>query len=108
MGHWVYACEASDCPPGTLTELVVGETIVALCNVDGTFHAMEGTCPHHGGPIGKGTLDGTTASCPWHGLEFDVRTGQYQGGQIMHQTTFPVKLEGDQVLVDVEKKQDFG
>ena len=49
---------------------------VALFNVDGEILALDNTCPHAGGPLGEGTLDGEVVECPWHGWEFNVRTGQ--------------------------------
>ena len=50
---------------------------IALFNVDGTVSAIEGTCTHRGGPLGEGSLEGTTVTCPWHGATFDVRTGNH-------------------------------
>jgi len=48
---------------------------VALFNVDGEIFALDNTCPHAGGPLGEGTLDGEIVTCPWHGWKFNVRTG---------------------------------
>ena len=46
--------------------------VIALFNVDGTFYALDGVCPHQGGPLGQGTLEGCIVTCPWHGWQFDV------------------------------------
>ena len=48
---------------------------IALYNVSGTLFALDNTCPHAGGPLGEGNLDGEVISCPWHGWKFNVRTG---------------------------------
>ena len=49
---------------------------VAVCNVAGTLYAIDGICPHSGGPLGHGALDGPILTCPFHGWEFDCRTGR--------------------------------
>ena len=58
MANWIRVVRASECLPGTATEAVVGDRIVALYNVEGTFYALDGVCPHQGGPLGSGQLDG--------------------------------------------------
>ena len=68
----------ADCPPGSVQELVVEDRIVALYNVDGTLFALDGVCPHQGGPLGKGALEGCLVTCPWHGWQFDVTDGRHQ------------------------------
>ena len=50
--------------------------MVAVANVAGEFHVIDGLCPHQGGPLGTGTLCGTVLTCPWHGWQFDVTTGK--------------------------------
>jgi len=75
MADWIAIARVEECPPGTSIERVAGGRIVALANVDGTFHAIDGLCPHQGGPLGTGRLCGTILTCPWHGWQFDVATG---------------------------------
>ena len=101
MANWKCISSVEDCPPGTALELVVGQQIVALFNVDGQFYALDGVCPHQGGPLGKGTLTGCIVTCPWHGWQFDVSTGQHQTSASLVHTQFRVKVEGNSVLVDV-------
>lgn len=74
--------------------------MVALFNVGGTFYALDGVCPHQGGPLGKGELAGCIVTCPWHGWQFDVKTGSNQLRPALVQEPFPVRVEGDAVLVD--------
>lgn len=62
--------------PGTVTTVQADGEAVAVYNVDGTFFATQNACTHRGGPLGDGTLEGTTVTCPWHGACFDVTTGQ--------------------------------
>ncbi len=102
MPNWVAIAETKDCPPGAAIERVAGDRIVALFNVDGEFYALDGVCPHQGGPLGEGALQGCIITCPWHGWQFDVRTGQNQLSSKMIQPKFGLKVEGTSVMVDME------
>jgi nitrite reductase/ring-hydroxylating ferredoxin subunit len=104
MPNWVPVATTVDCPPGTALEVVAGDRIVAVYNVQGEFFALDGVCPHQGGPLGKGCLKGHVVTCPWHGWQFDVRTGQHQFSPPIRQATLPIKVENGQVLVDVERR----
>jgi len=77
MPEWIPVAAAAECPPGTSIERVAAGRMVAIANVDGRLHAIDGLCPHQGGPLGTGTLCGTTLTCPWHGWPFDVTTGRH-------------------------------
>jgi len=99
MSDWIVIAKQHDCPPGGSLELVVEERIVALYNVAGEMFALDGVCPHNGGPLGKGTVDGSIVTCPWHGWQFDVRSGQCQLSETVCQPSFEVKVEGDDVLL---------
>ena len=99
MSNWHRVAAVSDCPPGMSLEAVAGERIVALYNVDGEFYALDGVCPHQGGPLGKGRLSGCIVTCPWHGWQFDVRTGQHQFSATVVQPQLATRVEGDEVLV---------
>lgn len=101
MSHWTPLTTTAECPPGACRELVAGDRIVALFNVDGQFFALDGICPHQGGPLGKGRLQACIVTCPWHGWQFDVQTGQHQASRSIRHGAFPVKVEGDTVFVDL-------
>lgn len=73
----------------------------------GVFHLKEGwaalgnSCLHRGGPVCTGTLEGTTLTCPWHGYQYDVTTGQLL---LDHTTALPVyrvTVEDGQVYIDL-------
>jgi nitrite reductase/ring-hydroxylating ferredoxin subunit len=99
MSEWMAVARIDECPPGTGLEVVAGDRVIALFNVDGTLHALDGVCPHQGGPLGKGCLSGAIVTCPWHGWQFDVRTGQHQLSKTLKQPSFEVRVEGELVLV---------
>lgn len=67
---------ADDIPPGTCRLGWVGDKEVAIFNVDGQLYATQSQCTHAGGPLCEGALWGEIVTCPWHGSEFNVRTGE--------------------------------
>jgi nitrite reductase (NADH) small subunit len=101
MPHWVSAAKVSDIPPGSSRELIVEGRIVAVYNVDGAFYALDGICPHAGGPLGEGVLEGCIVTCPWHGWQFDVTTGRHCLNARLQQKTFPVRQQGDDLQVEL-------
>ena len=101
MSHWVRLADTADCPPGAALERIVEDRVVALFNVGGTFYALDGICPHQGGPLGQGCLTGEVVTCPWHGWQFDVCTGQHRLSGTIRQPNFAVRVEGDAVWVDL-------
>ncbi|MDX1982816.1 MAG: Rieske (2Fe-2S) protein [Bryobacteraceae bacterium] len=91
----------SELPPGSLTEVEVGGKPVALCNVEGTIHAIDGICPHRQGPLGQGALHGNMVVCPWHAWEFDCTTGVNDYNPAIRLDTYRTKVDGDEILIDI-------
>ena len=101
MSQWTHLINSNDLPPGQACEVVLQDTVPAVFNVDGEFKALDGICPHQGGPLGKGTLNGCVVTCPWHGWQFDTRTGQQQiNARIIH-STYPTRIDGDNIQVQL-------
>ena len=91
----------SDVAPGTATRIDVSGVEILLCNVDGTFYAIEDVCTHDGGPLDQGHLDGPCVVCPRHGATFDVRTGEALTlPAVLPVMKFSVRVDGDDVYVD--------
>jgi nitrite reductase (NADH) small subunit len=99
MSEFARAIAVADLPPGRAAEVVVNGQAVALFNVGGTFHALAGRCPHRGGPLGQGFLDGPRVSCPWHNYTFDVTTGENVVNADLKVARYEVKVEDGQVRV---------
>lgn len=99
MADFVRAAKVTEVPPGTAKVIVVFGHPVALFNVDGMYHAVSNVCLHRGGPIGEGTLDGTTVTCPLHGWQYDVRSGRNLANPLARLRTYAVRVEGDDILV---------
>ena len=89
-------------PPGSTKRVVAGGTALLICNVDGTFYAVEDVCTHDGGPLDQGELQGCRIMCPRHGALFDVTSGAALTlPAVVPLETYPARAEGDDVLVDV-------
>jgi len=102
MGRFVKIAETKDVPPGTAVAVDVEGRVVALFNVDGRFHAIDGTCTHRGGPLSEGTLDGTVVTCPLHGARFDVTTGEVLGPPAaVGVGRYDVRVEGEDVKIEI-------
>ncbi len=74
---------------------------LALFNVDGVYHCIENACPHRGGPLGEGDLEGRVVSCPWHAWRWDVTTGANTNNPAVRVTAYPVTVEGGAVFVEL-------
>ncbi len=90
-----------DLPPGEAVHVEIGEGAVAVCNVDGSLHAIDGICPHSGGPLGYGALHGKMLVCPFHAWEFDCTTGEFDMDGELKQAVYAVKIENGEIFVDV-------
>lgn len=74
--RWRDAGAVGDVPPGTARPVTVAGRRLALVNHDGVVSAVDGACPHAGGPLGEGQPGaGCVLACPWHGAVFDVGSG---------------------------------
>jgi nitrite reductase/ring-hydroxylating ferredoxin subunit len=102
MPRFVRAAKLVDVPPGTIREFQVDGKSVALANVEGTIYAIDNTCLHRGGPLGQGMLEGNVVACPWHGWQYDVKSGQVAKNPALKVPTYEVKIEGDSVLLGIE------
>ncbi|NCA12361.1 Rieske (2Fe-2S) protein [bacterium] len=96
---WFRIAAASDCPPGASIERIVEGRVVALANVAGAWHGIDGLCPHQGGPLGTGVLCGRVLTCPWHGWQFDVTTGRHRVSATVRQAVYEVEERGGDVYV---------
>jgi len=98
MSTFVKACAVSEIAPGTGKTVTVDGKDVALFNVDGFFHAIDNECPHRGGPLGEGDLEGCIVTCPWHAWQYDISTGESITDDLKV-ARYETKVEGGDVLV---------
>ncbi len=101
MSEYVKVAQVSDLQPGTGKVVMVKDKAIALFNVDGTFYAIDNTCLHRGGPLGEGEMEGNVVTCPWHGWQYDVKTGVSETNPSVKAQTYQVKVDGSTVMVSV-------
>jgi len=101
MAKVVKVAEMSDLEPGQGKVVEAEGQGIALFNVGGMFHAIHNTCLHRGGPLGEGQLDGTTVTCPWHGWQYDVTSGGKVRNPEVKVASFPVRVEGSDILLEL-------
>jgi len=129
---------AAEIPPGGRKLVTVRGRPIAVFNLGGAFFGLLNRCPHEGGPMCEGVLtglieadvpgayrysrEGEVLRCPWHGWEFDIRTGRSwcdpekvglrnypvevaTGARVVEgpyvAETIPVRVEDDYVVVEV-------
>lgn len=121
--------KVSEIPPGERKIIVPfrGRAGIGVFNVNGTFHALRNICPHKQGPVCMGQTSGRTDAvappsiagveltfddegevliCPWHFWPFEIASGECLVDPTIRIATFPIKIEGDDIIVDVNVK-DF-
>ena len=85
---------------GKLVE--AGGQKIAVFSVGGNYYAIENTCPHAGGPLAEGPLEGDVVTCPWHGSRFNVKTGAVLKPPATRGVkSFPVRVTGNEVEVQI-------
>jgi nitrite reductase (NADH) small subunit len=103
VAQWVRLCGVSEAPvAGKVMEAEVEGVGVCLANVNGELSALDNWCPHRRGPLGQGWVEGEAVVCPWHSWTFNVKTGVAEFPENEWVEVFPVRIEGEDVLVDIE------
>jgi 3-phenylpropionate/trans-cinnamate dioxygenase ferredoxin subunit len=116
VGTFVEAAKAGEFQDGTMKEVEIQGKRILLARIKGKYYATQGRCPHFGGNLSHGVLDGTVVTCPLHGSRFDLTDGHVvawvgRPGVVSTITrglksprsldTYKVKIEGDKILVEV-------
>ena len=93
--------EFQDLEAGKLVD--AGGQTIAIFDLGGNYYAIENTCPHRGGPLVEGEMDGEEVICPWHGARFNIKTGAVLAPPAPQGVkSFPVRVTGDDVEVEIE------
>ena len=102
MATFVTVARTDDLTPGQGKLVEVNHKRLALFNVEGRYFAVDDVCPHRGGPLSEGELEGGAVVCPWHGAIFDLATGKVtRSPAAAGVATYDVRVEGDEIAVAV-------
>lgn len=103
MARWVRLCRLAEAPgPGNVMEAEADGVAVCLANVEGELSALDNWCPHRRGPLGQGWVEGESVVCPWHSWMFHAKTGVAEFPPNEQVGVFPLRLEEDEVLIEIE------
>jgi 3-phenylpropionate/trans-cinnamate dioxygenase ferredoxin component len=115
MAEFMKVCTTGDVAPGTMKKFSAEGYDVLVANIDGNFFAIDNHCPHMGGDLSAGKLEGSVVTCPRHSSQFDVKDGKFirwaQMGPVISTIarmikpprpvyTYKVKMEGGAILVE--------
>jgi nitrite reductase/ring-hydroxylating ferredoxin subunit len=97
--EFVAVARIEDIPEGEVRAVEAGGRAIALAHAGGRVYALQGECAHMHGPLGEGHVDGCVLTCPWHGWQYDVRTGENEFDRAITIETFDVQVEDGEIRV---------
>ena len=102
MGKLIKVAQTDDIVSGQGKVVEVEGKKIAIFNLDGQFSAMDDTCTHAGGPLSEGQIEESKVTCPWHGAQFDIKSGMVLRGPAANNvTSYTVKIDGNDIYLDV-------
>ena len=102
MAQFIKVASTADLAPGEAKCVEVAGKKIALFNLEGSFHAIDDTCTHRGGPLSEGEVSGEEVTCPWHGAVYNIKTGRVLGPPAPRGVaSYPVRVQGADVEVEV-------
>jgi len=106
--NWVQIGRLSDIPKRGARRVKYGEVVIAVFRTaDNRIFALEDRCPHKQGPLSQGIIHDDCVTCPLHNWVFSLETGEAQGADEGRTTVFPVKLDGDEIHLDLNFLSDL-
>ena len=98
----VRVASVKDVKPGSSFCAKAGDTALALFKTAAGYAAIDNLCPHAGGPLCEGSVVDDVVTCPWHGSQFDIETGEVKHGPAkVAVKTYPVEVRGDDLYVSL-------
>ena len=102
MADYLLACSVDDVADGTAKRVMLDGVPVAIVRSDGEVYAIHDVCSHANVALSEGEIEGRTIECWLHGSRFDLVTGRPTGLPATQPVpVYPVKIDGDSVLVAV-------
>ena len=104
MPEFHSVCRVGDVAEGAGKTVAVGDKLIALFCVGGAYHAIDDVCPHMGASLSDGYVENGIVTCPWHAWRFRLSDGVWADNPRIKIGCYPVKVDGDEVQVQVEEK----
>jgi len=102
MAQFVKVAGTDEIAAGSIKQIEVNGKSLALFNLDGNYYAIGNECTHRGGPLAEGYVVGESVTCPWHGAQFNVKTGAVEGSPAAQPVAkYNVRVQGNDVEVEV-------
>jgi 3-phenylpropionate/trans-cinnamate dioxygenase ferredoxin subunit len=116
MGSFMPVAKTGELADGAMKEVTAQGRPILLARVGDRYYAANGRCPHMGGILAQGKLEGTVVTCPRHSSQFDLTDGHVvhwlKGSGLISAigkalksprplTVYPVKVEKDDILVEL-------
>ena len=98
----VRVCAREELAPGQCRFVEHGSRRVAVFHATDALFAIDDVCPHRGGPLSEGYLEGYLVTCPWHGWQYDVTTGKVPANQAVGVGCFTIEARGEDIWVDCD------
>jgi nitrite reductase (NADH) small subunit len=98
---FIPVAKISEIPLGSGKLIEIGNVEIALFRLGENVYATSNVCPHQGGPLAEGMVRGEQVVCPWHQWQFNIKDGTSPLNPKLKIKTYPVKQEGDQVLISL-------
>ena len=103
MSRWSDVASVDELTPGSCRVADVDGTAVAVFNLGGEYFAIKDVCPHDGGELANGRVDGEEITCPRHGARFSIRTGAVLGPPAFDDLRiYPVRVAQGKVQVEID------
>ena len=102
MSEFVKVATTAEVAPGQAKQVEIRGRKIALFNLQGAYHAVDDTCPHRGWPLSQGPVEGERVTCPWHGSQFNIRTGAVLAPPAATGVaSYPVRVNGTDIEIEV-------
>lgn len=101
VSRFVKAAKTDEVNPGSCIGAKLEGNFIGIHNVNGKYYAVNNICPHIGGILHAGQSENGVIVCPIHQWKFDVKTGKCIWPGKCGIATYPVKVDGEHIFVDI-------
>lgn len=103
--EYVEIAPAGELPSGERLFVEIEDKPIVIFNIAGKYFAIADVCSHDDGPVGEGTLDSYTITCPRHGAQFDVQTGKViQMPAVVDIPAYPVRVVDGMIQLGIPRE----